>query len=680
MADLEAGSRQERQLMRQRGAGNRQIEGIDFGFGFTFNTPSTVGRARSRTPTQDPATVTRRAAETFLSPRHSTRNAVLQQALSPHRDLAHGLQPRGSIGSQHDQGELPRKRRRLSEMSNITAATPKSSRIASIRKDQENISPDVFNNVNGETEVHALPRPPVLVNCSPLFSTRHEEPQVNENQSVLAKPSTKKRKRKSIGQQSLFRKRKSGTPRNELPTPSATSGSNVSRQLLPEPSTLSEQRSPSPVSSLFAGGNPLPVDKAEDTIPHVYPAGAESDDEVPQNTPSIAKLPPIKRRKRKSVIQGTRKRKTKPQAAQQPTPIPNRLEHIKQTPLHATEFNSEMFDTGQADVNRVDAWQQPLDSEADEDETHVFDSAQHRPGPSRNMGRHEVPDDDDNDDEIDEPYIPDEASAEPESPMKKSIQKPANTRRKTARSAGRPQPTASSSGTVPVLTYRTTNVKALPTIIEEHEHLDPGDVSDPDELAALIAPTVSTKSTPNAIDVLAQACREAMDSGIAKVKGASSLTGPQRKDQIEALRSLRSSLDNSWFQVSQVLDQRMHMESRLRKSRREKAELQTRWLEIRRQRDVLDLRKDAIRRRHWENETLARRRFDASEAAAGLEEALMAGTEPDDDAAPAAASLEYLIRDVLKDVSNSADETSGSILETVQSFNAHLKRLAAQFS
>lgn len=108
------------------------------------------------------------------------------------------------------------------------------------------------------------------------------------------------------------------------------------------------------------------------------------------------------------------------------------------------------------------------------------------------------------------------------------------------------------------------------------------------------------------------------------------------------------------------------MEARLRKIRREKAELQARWLEIRQQRDQLDVKKDAVRRRHWEGEVLSGRRFEVSEAAFEVERAAEEECEEDD-------NLEFMLRGVGGNVSS---VNGGGMLNMLKGFNAQLERLA----
>lgn len=655
--DVGAGSRQERQLMRQRGAGSRQVDDIDFGFGFSFKTPSTAGRG-GRTRSQTPATATRQTIRSSLTPNNvnsqheapaSTRSIRTRQTLSSPQIHEDGLGPQ-------------RKRRRLSDISNITAATPKGFHIAEkppnveeVLLDEPEVQLNPANNAAGLMAHRIVP-------SSPLFSSRNDQEEdmlSNENQDSameITKPTTKKRKRKSIGQQSLFKKRKFCTPRSALPTPSETTESARSRSqnLLAHEST-SSRREPSPVSSLFA--------EDEVGVPAVSLARARTDSVVSEAVPALTKPQPQRRKKRKSVVLGPKKRK----------PSLKRVSAMS-TGLEASsddETSLRLRDDPEADEPNgrpiAPSYERHSSVDSDRGVTQYSNSSRHRT----------LHDDDD----VDESYMPEEASPEPEPDVRKTVKKPATARGRTKSQAQKPSRNrGQKSGTVPILTYRTTNIRALPTITEEQDIS--GNDSDIDELAALDAPAVTTKSNPNAVDVLAQACREAMDSAIANAKGSSSSTKAEMRDHIEALQSLRSCLDNSWFQMSQVLDQRIQMEARLRKSRREKAELQARWLEIRRRRDVLDLRKDSIRRRHWENESLARKRFAASEAAVRLETALANATEQgaSNGTASESANLEFMLRDVVKDVSSVAEDGGGGILDTLKEFNARLESLAANLS
>jgi len=102
--------------------------------------------------------------------------------------------------------------------------------------------------------------------------------------------------------------------------------------------------------------------------------------------------------------------------------------------------------------------------------------------------------------------------------------------------------------------------------------------------------------------------------------------------------------------------------------RREKAEVQARWLDLRQRRDQLELRKDAARRRHWEGSVLAARRFEVSEAAYGVERAVEASDENSE-----GDNLECMLRGLGRTVSS---VNGGGALNVLRGFNAQLERLA----
>jgi hypothetical protein len=263
------------------------------------------------------------------------------------------------------------------------------------------------------------------------------------------------------------------------------------------------------------------------------------------------------------------------------------------------------------------------------------------------------------DENEDETYIPEEVSPEPPTPAvaKKS--------RKNARmipSIESDEPTCRSNSAepkqsgFPITTHRLSNISALPTITEENEQ-----ASDDDDLQGYFG---ASRIAPNAVDVLAQICRETVASALASTRA--STNGSELKRRTEALESFGKEMDSRLFDMSAAVENRLTLEARVRTSKREKNEMQARWIEVRRKREEVALRMDRVRREHWESEDRGAEAWKLSEGLHGVEIAMERekGTESE--------SLEYLLTTVGAGVSG---HLGGGILQMVKSFNAQMERM-----
>lgn len=635
--------------MRQRGAGNRQINNVDFGF--AFSTPSQLRRSRTRSKTPQTAS---------QIVRHSTRTSTRSETEGPQPVLPSAT--RVELAS--DTTKSPaRKRRRLSELSNLTRATsvelPFSSEAVGIVHEEGDLlveAPNQLHTVHEEAyenQEHAVP-------SSPLFISAESANKENGvATSLSSKPALKRRKRKSIGQQSMRKKkRNSGASGMQVPTPldtheSVTAGDNdilvddddgMNPTDLTSPATNNVSRQASKLAS------PLSIQSQEQ----------------PETT-LLDTTKPKRRKKRTSITFKKNKRRSSDLTSRIYTPpdesivetIEDQESVDRLDPYHGTVLSSEPNDA------------QPHSSRRGRSNTNPV------PGlpPNRFINAEAQLEHAASDSEAsDQDYHPDEGTPEPT---------PAPNRKKATLTQQRKRPTKTKSNvtvpqkasqrgksTFPVLTHRMTNVQHLPTITEVSE----GEDVDADELA--LPPTFTTRQTPNAVDVLAQICRETVDSALENLRTQPHIDGTSRpipKQKTSALEVFRTNLDSRLFDVSQSLDQRLQLETRLRKSRRDKAEVQARWLELRERRDQIALRADEIRKQHWESEAIARRAWQASESAGKVEAELQRAEEGEEDEVGDSGRLEVMMRTLVGDVS-SVD--GGGVLRTLKGFNERLERLA----
>jgi len=260
----------------------------------------------------------------------------------------------------------------------------------------------------------------------------------------------------------------------------------------------------------------------------------------------------------------------------------------------------------------------------------------------------------------DESYVQD-GSPEPETPAanKKASRQ---TRKPSSRSRSVEAPTGKTGKpTFPILTHRLTNISALPTINEEEEE---------GTWVREMSTNLSIERTqPNVIDVLAQICREILTNmidGIVEASASSSKT--TSKNKRTAVEAFGKDLDDELFTMSEALENRINLEARARKSKREKAALQAEYIEIRKEREQIALKCDMVRRRHWECEEHTRQRWSLSETARRVEQ------EIERSEAMEVEGFEFLLQSVTDSVSSATGH--GGVLGKIKSFNAQLENMA----
>lgn len=267
------------------------------------------------------------------------------------------------------------------------------------------------------------------------------------------------------------------------------------------------------------------------------------------------------------------------------------------------------------------------------------------------------------DEEGDETYIQG-SSPDPETP---AIRKkgPQVSRRQKAPAEERPRSKNKKiKPTFPILTHRLTNVSSLPTIHEDDE--DGGQSHDERDAAASLK---DDRPQPNAVDVLAQICRETIGNMMERLSQTDrSSERAALKNKRSALEAFGHDLDDELFEMSEAVENRMDLEARVRKSKREKSALQAEWMEIRKERERIALKCDAVRRRHWIDEEEARQKWQLSEAVRRAELAMDRADGVEDE------GTEFLLRSVAQDISSASEQ--GGLLERIQSFNTHLENMA----
>lgn len=204
----------------------------------------------------------------------------------------------------------------------------------------------------------------------------------------------------------------------------------------------------------------------------------------------------------------------------------------------------------------------------------------------------------------------------------------------------------------------------LPTIPEAEDSAEEAEVDQnvPKE-------AVAERTQPNAVDILAQICRETISSLMERM--SENIQSSERstvKNKRSALEAFGEDLNDELFEMSEAVENRINLEARVRRSKREKAGLQAEWIELRREREQIALKCDAVRRRHWESENEAREKWALSEAAKRVEHEIERDSAEEDE------GLEFFLRNVTDIVS--CQSSRGGILGMIKSFNSQLEHMA----
>ena len=441
----------------------------------------------------------------------------------------------------------------------------------------------------------------------------------------------RRKKRKSIGQQSLRKKKRSSADSDKILDI-------ASSPLLAEP---------------FEGGQ-----EQWDDVPE----REDSELQAPSPPQTLAKSSSgQKRKKRKSVILKPRKRRRSSDVA------------VERQNAMAEPKTNVRSSSVQPQGDRRPRSTHAISMKATRPKTYSEVPALETPA-------HLQPGDDDQ--EEDETYMEEEPSPEKPTP-KVSAKKVKNKVRrkkggsdgrasvqsgKSTRSGGQAQKVKKSTrSSFPILTHRMANMFALPTISEEQEeHAE--DDGDHDIHSTSLEDKFSQRIAPNAVDVLAQICRETIESVLTKL-GESSSEGRvlvQRKRS--AIEAFGATLDSRLFDMSAAVEHRLTLEVRAKRARKEKSDLQAQWLEIRRQREEVALKCDEVRRRHDEMKDDGKAQLELSERLHELE--MVAERETEDERE---ASLDFLMKDVAGRVSSA---NGCGLLDRVREFNRQLERTA----
>ena len=504
-------------------------------------------------------------------------------------------------------------------------------------------------------------------NAPPLEMVKVTDAMAEPSEEAGQKPTIKRKKRKSIGQQ----RRKTRTSTSSVEEPSILVETSNGESLVesieakePTTGTVRARASATPTyirrSEDLEEAAPdanfidstLPIDNKEtrDSIE----AGNEAlaSEETTEESLNTKTKPAKRRRKRKSVV----------------------LRKKKRTSTESMISRRQTLDFGETPYRNVPE-DEGSDFEPEEFEDSPVVETRKKPAPpqSKRKRRAEtlervMPSIEDQDSEV---------SVQPHTRRSASV--PASS------SSNRP-----SNSSYPIQVHRLTNIGALPTIQEE----EPGEVDaspGPDEDDAQASrPTKRFKRShadiPNAIDVLSQLCRETLSTSFQRLTSQGQSGAISRSSlnlRQKAITSFQEALESRLFEISQALESKFSLEARLRQTKRQKSSMQNEWLEIRKEREQVALRIDDVRRRNAEAELREREARSLHEAASKLEMVVENISNHRESEEEQQAGLEFMLRSVAAaGICGKVNYDDGSpfgtgLLGQVKDFNGQLERMVA---
>ncbi|KAH8700884.1 hypothetical protein BGW36DRAFT_137777 [Talaromyces proteolyticus] len=233
-------------------------------------------------------------------------------------------------------------------------------------------------------------------------------------------------------------------------------------------------------------------------------------------------------------------------------------------------------------------------------------------------------------------------------------------------------------GTVAITVHRLANTSALGDASSDSSD------SSSDELDT--RKTFPSRSGVNPADVLSQICQEILDKHVTGLSNSIANESNQSKRseavrQHKAVEAYRSQLEGRLFELSELLESNFAIGVKLKRAKRETMDMRNRLLEVRRQRQEIALRMDAVRLKHGEEEDAKMSRNAINNSLHNLELTLDRNRVPaKTDTASAVAGLEFTLRTVSENVSSAAEGAQGGLLSQVRAFNAQLEMAARKLS
>ncbi|KAL4998197.1 hypothetical protein BDV10DRAFT_74597 [Aspergillus recurvatus] len=159
--------------------------------------------------------------------------------------------------------------------------------------------------------------------------------------------------------------------------------------------------------------------------------------------------------------------------------------------------------------------------------------------------------------------------------------------------------------TVPVTVHRLANAASLGG--EPLESSDEDDASSPNDLTNKQVNKLPSRGGVNPADVLAQICRETLEKTLTTLKtGIENEANATRRAEWtlrrKAVEAFGAELEGRLFDLSEMLDSNFMLSAKVKKAKRNMLDLRARLDHVRREREAVALRMDAVRREHAREE------------------------------------------------------------------------------
>lgn len=165
--------------------------------------------------------------------------------------------------------------------------------------------------------------------------------------------------------------------------------------------------------------------------------------------------------------------------------------------------------------------------------------------------------------------------------------------------------------TVPITVHRLANAASLGG---EPRGSSEDDADSPDEIASNQTNKLPSRGGVNAADVLAQICRETLEKTLTTLKnGIANETNTARRAEFtlrrKAVEAFSTELEGRLFDLSEMLDSNFMLGTKVKKAKRKMMDLRSRLDHVRREREAVALRMDAVRSEHAREEQAGLVRF-----------------------------------------------------------------------
>ncbi|KAL4918978.1 hypothetical protein BDW62DRAFT_180241 [Aspergillus aurantiobrunneus] len=236
--------------------------------------------------------------------------------------------------------------------------------------------------------------------------------------------------------------------------------------------------------------------------------------------------------------------------------------------------------------------------------------------------------------------------------------------------------------TVPVTVHRLANAASLGGDLLESARED--DADSPDVVANNQTTKLSSRGGVNAADVLAQICRETLEKTLMTLKnGIANEANTARRAEWalrkKAVEAFGAELEGHLFDLSEMLDSNFMLSAKVKKAKRNMMERRTRLDHVRREREAIALRMDAVRREHSREEHARKARSAINHSLHNLDLAVERGqARATTQKESLTAGLEFRLRNMAQNVGSTAPGCQGGILNQIRMFNAQLEATARQ--